>query len=236
MSVFPSSPSPFLAQFLSVRGLSGLTLPRRTSPTPYEVFSAYSVTSTTISNGQCVAVAGAPITVSPAFSVAVPSGAGANFAFDAENSFIRFVGLPTCSAGGANVAPTTATIVNTLTSTTTTVGPLQPITPQAVSTVAPRTSTPNFIEVAASRFSALTASAGSASATATATATTSAAASVTSQVSVGTIVVVGNSTAVYGPTIVPFQPGNAAPERGVPTVLWAGAVTAAAVVGACLAL
>ena len=215
----------------------------RTSPTPYEVFSAYSVTSTTVSNGQCVAVAGAPITVSPAFRVAVPSGAGANFAYEAENSFIRFVGLPTCSAGGANVAPTTATIVNTLTSTTTTVGPM-PITPQAISTVAPRTTQQGFIQAATSRLAALassgstatTATAGTAT-TATAGTATTAAPSLTSQVSVGTVVVVGNSTAVYGgPTIVPFVPGNVAPARGPPAALWAGAATVAAVLGACLAL
>lgn len=108
---------------------SGLTL---TSPTAYNVFTAFSVTSTILTNGACVVVSGLPQTISP-LSVPVPTGtAPANFAFSALQSFISQVGLPTCSPGGQNPEPPQTVIpIANITVTTTTTGAFS-FTPQPI--------------------------------------------------------------------------------------------------------
>lgn len=108
---------------------SGVTL---TSPTAYNVFTAYSVTSTILTNGACLVVSDPPMPVIPAVSVPVPTGtAPANFAFSALQSFIRIVGLPTCSPGGENPVQQTVTPVANITVTTTTTGAFS-FTPQPI--------------------------------------------------------------------------------------------------------
>ena len=73
-----------------------------TSPTAYNVFTAFSITSTVAVNGQCSVIAGLPIQVNPQ-SYIVPQGvAQADFALSAEQAFISNVGLPICSPGGGN--------------------------------------------------------------------------------------------------------------------------------------
>ena len=188
------------------------------------------MTSTIVSNGQCVAVPGTRNIVEPAFSVAIPPNAGASFIIEAENSFIQQIGLPTCSPGGANVMQTTQTVVNTQTLTSTTVGPIL-MTPQAISTMAPPTPTNTqigFIQAATSALAAESASAARGTSTALTTATTT-------QVSVGTIVVVGNATGTYtGPAISIYSPGaNAAPSHGPSSTWVAVAVTLAVLLAAC---
>lgn len=121
-----------------------------TSPTAYNVFTAYSITSTLNSDGQCITVQGTPVQVSPASSYAIPSGADyALFAQEAEQSFINDIGFPTCSPGGENAAvPTTHVQVTESTVTSTTSGPIRP-TPQpvSVSTVAPTTTSASPISI-----------------------------------------------------------------------------------------
>ena len=69
--------------------------------TPYLNFSAYEVICTTIVNGACAAIAGPSITVSPAFTVPIPTTTcnSDQFKYSTENSFVAFVGLPTCAGG-----------------------------------------------------------------------------------------------------------------------------------------
>jgi len=99
--------------------VNGVTL---TSPTAYNVFTAYSITSYIATNGGCQIVANPASQVSPAFSVAIPEGVDYNsFALEAESSFIDFLGVPTCSAAGENLTPTAIIpqTVATITATTT---------------------------------------------------------------------------------------------------------------------
>ena len=150
----------------------------RTSPTAYEIFTAYRVTSTTLSNGACVVVPGARSVVSPAFSVEVPDGAGAEFALEAQNSFISEVGLPTCSPGGSNMETTSQVIVETLISTSEIVGPTSLSPPQPVSTAEESTAAATATEAAASSTEAAASS------------------STTSTITISSIVIVSNSTAI----------------------------------------
>ena len=71
------------------------------SPTVYLIFSAFAVTSTTISNNNCVRVAGPEQTLSPALSFLSPTAIsnGASLLGDANNSLLANIGLPSCSPG-----------------------------------------------------------------------------------------------------------------------------------------
>ncbi|MCJ1356011.1 MAG: hypothetical protein MMC33_006005 [Icmadophila ericetorum] len=126
--------------------LSGVTL---TSPTAYNVFTAYSITSAFLSDGVCTTTSGPPIQLSSAFSVKVPSGtAGADFAISAESDFINFLSFTSCSPGGENQvtsphAPvTTVTVTSALTASFTPQPQMQSTSsasPQTFSTIPPPT-------------------------------------------------------------------------------------------------
>ncbi|MCJ1431553.1 hypothetical protein MMC27_000906 [Xylographa pallens] len=77
------------------------------------VFTAYSITSTILIEGQCSAAQGSPETLSPAFAVAVPSGANITaYAATAESLFINDLGGdPTCLAGVQSAVATPQPIV-----------------------------------------------------------------------------------------------------------------------------
>jgi len=118
--------------------VSGVTL---TSPTAYNVFTAYSVTSYEATNGGCRIVAGSARLLSSAFSVQVPQGVDyAQFVNEAERSFVSFLGLPTCSGGGENLTPT-AIIPQTVVTTSQTTTARATLTPQPAFTGGSRSST-----------------------------------------------------------------------------------------------
>ena len=75
------------------------------------MFSAYSVTSAFTSNGTCSTIAGPPIpVVSGSFSASLPDGpnSGSVQALQAaEESFMSYLGLISCSAGGDVQVPLT---------------------------------------------------------------------------------------------------------------------------------
>ena len=91
-----------------------------TSPTAYNVFSAYSITSAHIVNGQCVTTSGSAITLNPAYSETLPSASG-RVSLDAagQQAFINQLGFSTCSGGGENAAASALIPVANVTSTTT---------------------------------------------------------------------------------------------------------------------
>lgn len=91
-----------------------------TSPTAYNVFTAYSITSAYSSNGLCVTTSGSAIPVSPAYSE-ILSSANGRVTLDAngQQSFIDHLGFSTCSGGGENVVATALLQVLNTTATTT---------------------------------------------------------------------------------------------------------------------
>ena len=84
--------------------LNGATL---VSPTAYNVFTAYSVTSQVMSGGLCSTVSGARQTLSSAYSETLAAASG-RVVLDqnGEAQFINFLGFSSCSAGGVNIVPT----------------------------------------------------------------------------------------------------------------------------------
>jgi len=204
--------------------VSGVTL---TSPTAYDVFTAYSITSTVFSNGGCSTIFGSPITLSSAFSFARSPGV-AGIDQSAEQSFIEQLGgLPSCSPGGVNISPTTAVpvVVTTAFSTITRTLP----TPQPLMSATSSTPTSTRTSTTTVTSSSLSSSV----ATTTLTSTISVVAiipvpsnstTLTSTISVGTIIIAGNSTFLptgYGPTftIIPVT-GQAADWRMNSTISW----------------
>lgn len=91
-----------------------------TSPTAYNVFSAYSITSAHLSNGRCVTTSGSAVQVNPAYSEALPSASG-RVSLDAagQQAFINHLGFSTCSGGGEHVAGGALIPVATLTASST---------------------------------------------------------------------------------------------------------------------
>lgn len=75
----------------------------RTSPTAYNVISAYSVTSEYTSGDQCSTYLGTRISLSSAYSVALPTVSGRVILTDDNQDFINFLHISTCSNGGQSV-------------------------------------------------------------------------------------------------------------------------------------
>jgi len=93
------------------------------SPTAYNVFTAYSVTSATLSDGICVTDKGSQIVLSSAYTEVLSSANGKVFLDqNGEQQFINFLGFSTCSGGGESVVPTALVQVTNVTATTTTTG------------------------------------------------------------------------------------------------------------------
>ncbi|MCJ1252869.1 hypothetical protein MMC24_000675 [Lignoscripta atroalba] len=106
--------------------VNGATL---TSPTAYNVFSAYTVTVERLVNGRCVTSAAAASTVSPAVEIPIPPDADqAAFGLVAEQSFISRIGRPTCIGVGAaeSIRSTVQIIVENATVTSATTGLIRP--------------------------------------------------------------------------------------------------------------
>ncbi|KAF6240677.1 hypothetical protein HO173_001349 [Letharia columbiana] len=111
-----------------------------TSPTAYNVFTAYSITSAFLSNGVCVTTSGSAIPVSPAYSE-ILSSANGRVTLDAngQQSFIDYLGFSTCSAGGENVVATALVqVLNTTTTTTSTFSNVPLAAVMASLTIAPQ--------------------------------------------------------------------------------------------------
>ncbi len=90
------------------------------SPTAYNVFTAYSVTSATLSDGICVTDKGSAIALSSAYTEILPSASGKVYLDqNGEQKFIDFLGFTSCSAGGESVVPTALVQVTNVTATTT---------------------------------------------------------------------------------------------------------------------
>ena len=79
----------------------------RQSPTAYNVFTAYSVTSAYLSNGLCVTTSGSKIELTSAYSEILPTASGKVY-LDAngQQDFIDHLGFHSCSGGGENIVPT----------------------------------------------------------------------------------------------------------------------------------
>ena len=90
------------------------------SPTAYNVFTAYSVTSATLSDGVCVTNSGPPIALTSAYTE-VLSAANGKVVLDqnGEQQFIDFLGFKSCSAGGESIVPTALVQVTNVTATST---------------------------------------------------------------------------------------------------------------------
>lgn len=122
-----------------------------TSPTAYNVFTAYSITSAYLSNGICVTTSGSAMSVSPAYSEVLVSANG-QVTLDAngQQSFIDHLGFTSCSGGGENIGATALVqVLNTTATTTSTFSnvPLAAvvasltIAPQSVPSAAPGATT-----------------------------------------------------------------------------------------------
>ena len=91
-----------------------------TSPTAYNVFTAYSVTSAVLSNGVCSTVSGSRMVLPSAYSEILSSASGTVYLDQAgEQQFINYLGFTTCSGAGLSVVPTALVQVTSSTTTTT---------------------------------------------------------------------------------------------------------------------
>ena len=90
------------------------------SPTAYNVFTAYSVTSATLSDGICVTDKGSAMTLSSAYTEVLSTASGRVYLDqNGEQQFINFLGFTSCSGGGESVVPTALVQVQNTTATTT---------------------------------------------------------------------------------------------------------------------
>jgi len=101
----------------SIITISGAVLQ---SPTAYNVFTAYSVTSATLSDGICKTDKGSAIQLSSAYTEVLSSASGRVYLDqNGEQQFINFLGFTSCSGGGESVVPTALVQVTNVTATTT---------------------------------------------------------------------------------------------------------------------
>jgi len=111
----------------------------RSSPTAYNVFSAYSITSAYISNGRCMTSSGPAVPVIPAYSETLLSTSG-RVSLDpaGQQAFIDYLSFTTCSGGGGNaVASALIPVAHITVSVTTTFSgvPLAAITSRSLAPV-----------------------------------------------------------------------------------------------------
>ncbi|KAL9042024.1 MAG: hypothetical protein Q9214_003910 [Letrouitia sp. 1 TL-2023] len=96
--------------------ISGATL---TSPTAYNVFTGYTITSAYLSEGNCVTTTQTR-DLSVAYSEILSTSSGRIYINEeGEQSFIDFLGFTTCSEGGESVVPTVLAQVSNVTTSTT---------------------------------------------------------------------------------------------------------------------
>ena len=91
-----------------------------TSPTAYNVFTAYSVTSAVPINGVCSTVSGPRMAVSPAYSEILRQANGKVYLDEnGEKEFIAQLGFTTCSGVGVSFNPTALVPISETTATVT---------------------------------------------------------------------------------------------------------------------
>ncbi|KAL8764781.1 MAG: hypothetical protein Q9203_006975 [Teloschistes exilis] len=125
------------AAYSSVTTIGGVPL---TSPTAYNVFSAYTLSSQFIANGVCSSTVYTS-TLPQAFTETLPQGGG-QVTLDAagQQQFITgFLGFSTCSTGGANIAASVLAPVSNITATTTMFGSGVALAAMTTMTLAPTT-------------------------------------------------------------------------------------------------
>ncbi|KAI4201730.1 MAG: hypothetical protein LQ350_003084 [Teloschistes chrysophthalmus] len=121
----------------SVTTIGGVPL---TSPTAYNVFTAYTLSSQFVANGVCSSTTYVS-TLPQAFTETLPQGGG-QVTLDAagEQQFITGVlGFSTCSNGGANIAASVLAPVSNITATTTMFGSGVALAAMTTMTLAPTT-------------------------------------------------------------------------------------------------
>ncbi|MCJ1440625.1 MAG: hypothetical protein MMC23_001111 [Stictis urceolatum] len=199
--------------------VGGATL---TSPTSYELFSAYSITSYTQGDNGCSTIRGSRFALPSAYSFEVPENAGDDFLIQAEQSFIDALGL-TCSAGGGNVQTTIQSMLSSTTVDMTTAGPIRP-TPVAASVAASAsTATPSATIISSESSSASATIISGASSSASMTSAPSGVASASAPIAT-TYITFGNATFMPTGTIV-------GPSYTYTPIVGAAATAAPALVG-----
>lgn len=92
----------------------------RYSPTAYNVFKAYTIRSEYLSGGSCIRVTNPPFTLTSAYTETIAEASGAVYLnAEGQQSFLEFLDLTSCSAGGENVRPTVVVNVHNTTAETT---------------------------------------------------------------------------------------------------------------------
>ena len=122
LSIGPSleDTSPTLTQinFESTVQISGALL---SSPTAYNLFTAYSIISKTLSDAICVTSTGPRIILPTAFSEVLTSASGhVQLDQSGEQRFLNYLSFSTCSLGSDTVVPTALIRILNVTATTTT--------------------------------------------------------------------------------------------------------------------
>ncbi|KAG8531121.1 uncharacterized protein KY384_004478 [Bacidia gigantensis] len=91
-----------------------------TSPTAYNVFTGYTITSAFLSDGQCVTTSQSS-SLASAYSEILSSANGRVILdVNGQSDFLSFLGFVTCSGGGENIQPTALLQVSNTTATSTT--------------------------------------------------------------------------------------------------------------------
>lgn len=91
------------------------------SPTAYNVFTAFSITSEYFSNGACHTDSGTKSVLPTAYSEILPSASGRVYLdLNGQQQFIDHLGFSSCSGGGENIVPTALVRVQNTTATSTT--------------------------------------------------------------------------------------------------------------------
>ena len=107
---------------------------KRTSPTAYNVYSAYSVTSAHIVSGTCVTTSGTPVILPTPYSETLASASGRVTLDPAgEMAFISYLGFSTCVGGGLIASQTALVPVANVTTTTTRTGNSVPLAAASLS-------------------------------------------------------------------------------------------------------
>lgn len=115
----------------------------RVSPTPYNVFTAYTLTSTFISDNECVTSIYDKYILETAFTQVLSSATGVVYVnADQEQKFIDNLGLSSCTPGPLNLANTALIQVSKFTTTVDSIGTTLQLL--AVSRTLAPVSLPNF--------------------------------------------------------------------------------------------
>jgi hypothetical protein len=131
-------------EFDSTKVVNGATL---LSPTPYDVFQGYTLTSEVFTDGSCQTVIDAPSSLpEPFYQTAAQSDGAVFFNAEGEQRFLDFLQLSNCRPGGEVVSPTVVAQVQNITVDTTVTRPGGALAPptRTLGPTIPLTITSNF--------------------------------------------------------------------------------------------